>query len=148
VEAFAISMTSLSASLTPSSESDKAPDEQNNQEWQFPPPGKHIGTVPLAMIIFYSVAGGPFGLEGSVRTAGFLFSIIGFMVIPILYAVPEALMTAELGSAFQEASGGVAWAEEAFGSAVGWIAGKNSLLEGVADSTCIRFDFCAWFLCF
>ena len=68
-----------------------------------------LSILPLAMIIFYNVSGGPFGIEEAVRSAGFLFSILGFLVMPLLWSVPESLMTAELGSAFPEASGGVAW---------------------------------------
>jgi amino acid transporter len=123
-------MSTTTSATTP--ESSKA---DGRQEWQFISPDQHIGTASLAIIIFYSVSGGPFGLEISVQTAGFLFSILGFMIVPIVYAVPEALMTAELASAFQEASGGVAWAEEAFGSAVGWVAGKNTLFAGVSNCT-------------
>ena len=116
------------------------------------PVNNQIGTASLAMIVFYMVSGGPFGLEGTVRAGGFLYSILGFLFMPIIYSVPEgmyasmasisadskfladlsdplpsarvlslrcelnfsafhlkALVTAELGSAFQEASGGGAY---------------------------------------
>ena len=69
------------------------------------------------MIVFYNVSGGPFGIEESVRSAGFLVSILEFLLMPLVWSVPEALVTAKLGSAYPEASGGVAWVEEAFGPA-------------------------------
>jgi hypothetical protein len=35
--------------------------------------------------------------------------IIGFIVVPFIWSIPEALVTAELGAAFQDPSAGVAW---------------------------------------
>ena len=52
----------------------------------------------------------------------------------LIWSIPEALITSELASAFPEASGGVAWVEEAFGPAWAWIAGKNGWISGVTDS--------------
>jgi len=43
-------------------------------------------------------------------------------------------MTAELGAAFPEASGGVAWVEEAFGSNLAWITGWLGYIAGVTDN--------------
>jgi amino acid transporter len=98
------------------------------------PPRSTLGILPMAMIIFFCVSGGPFGIEGSVRAAGKFYAIMGFAIMPFVWSIPEALMVAELGSAFPEASGGVAWVEEAFGSAAGFMAGKNILVSGVTDS--------------
>ena len=44
------------------------------------------------------------------------------------------MITAELGSAFPEASGGVAWVEEAFGHAAGFFAGYLGWISGATDS--------------
>ena len=44
--------------------------------------------------------------------------------MPFVWSLQEALMTAELGSTFPEASGGVAWVEEAFGPGAAWLCGK------------------------
>lgn len=93
-----------------------------------------LGVLPLAMIVFFNVSGGPFGIEESVRSAGFFFSILGFMIMPLVWSVPESLMTAELGSAFPEASGGVAWVDEAFGPAMGWMAGYLGWVAGATDN--------------
>lgn len=101
---------------------------------------RHLKILPLAMIIFYNVSGGPFGMEESVRSAGFLFSILGFIIMPIVWSIPEALVTAELGSTYPEASGGVAWADEAFGPAAGWMTGYLGWMAGATDSKFIRVD--------
>ena len=43
-------------------------------------------------------------------------------------------MTAELGTTFPEASGGVAWVEEAFGPGAGWISGYLGWIAGATDN--------------
>ena len=43
--------------------------------------------------------------QDAVGSAGPLLSIIGFIVLPIVWSVPEALITAELATAFPENSG-------------------------------------------
>jgi hypothetical protein len=68
-----------------------------------------------------------------------LFSILGFIIMPLVWSVPESLVTAELGSAYPEASGGVAWVEEAFGSAAGWMAGYLGWIAGATDSKFLEF---------
>ena len=66
---------------------------------------------PLAVLVFYNVSGGPFGIEPSIRAGGNFFAITGFIIFPLIWSVPEALVTAELGSAFQDPAAGVAWVE-------------------------------------
>lgn len=43
-------------------------------------------------------------------------------------------MTAELGTAYPEASGGVAWVEEAFGTTAGWMSGYLGWIAGATDN--------------
>ena len=61
------------------------------------------------------VSGGPFGIEDNVRAAGPLLAIVGFLVLPIVWSVPEALITAELGAMFPESCGFVIWVASALG---------------------------------
>jgi amino acid transporter len=125
---------------------------------------RKIGTLPLAVIVFYTVSGtsiaahqtraswprcelrssphffylsttgGPFGIEESVRAGGALFAILGFAIMPFIWSIPEALVTAELGSAYPEASGTVAWVEEAFGGFGGWLQGCLTWTSGATDN--------------
>ena len=55
------------------------------------------------------------GPQDAVTAAGPLLCIVGFIVFPLIWSVPEALMTAELATAFPENSGYVAWVTAAFG---------------------------------
>lgn len=54
-------------------------------------------------------------MQDAVAAAGPLLTLLGFVVFPILWSVPEALITAELATAFPENSGYVAWVTAAFG---------------------------------
>ena len=67
--------------------------------------GEHsqkLSALALAVLVFYKVSGGPFGCEPTVKAAGPFFAILGFIVFPFLWCIPEALVTAELGSAYPE----------------------------------------------
>jgi hypothetical protein len=44
-----------------------------------------------------------------VGSAGPLLAILGFLVLPLVWSVPEAMITAELATAFPENSGYVAY---------------------------------------
>jgi amino acid transporter len=60
----------------------------------------------LAVMVFYKVSGGPFGCEPTVKAAGPFLALLGFTIVPLFVSIPEALVTAELGSAYPEPSGG------------------------------------------
>ncbi|KAI9128253.1 hypothetical protein K1719_001246 [Acacia pycnantha] len=48
--------------------------------------------LPLIALIFYEVSGGPFGIEDSIRAGGGpLLSILGFLIFPLIWSIPEAL---------------------------------------------------------
>ena len=95
-----------------------------------------LKVLPLAMILFYSVSGGPFGMEATVRSAGAFYSILGFCIMPFVWSLPESLMATELATAYPEAAGGVAWVEEAFGPAAGFMFGYLAWVSGATDSKC------------
>ena len=61
---------------------------------------KKLTLVPLVFLIYFEVAGGPFGEEPAVQAAGPLLAILGFLIFPFIWSVPEALITAELSTAF------------------------------------------------
>jgi len=88
----------------------------------------------ILIFFVYSVSGGPFGIEPTVRAGGALLSIIGFTLFPLIWSLPEALVTAELGSAYPCSSGGVAWVDEAFGTSAGAWMGYLSYVSGVTDN--------------
>lgn len=54
-------------------------------------------------------------MQDAVSAGGPLLAILGFLVLPLIWSVPEALITAELATTFPENSGYVAWVTAAFG---------------------------------
>jgi amino acid transporter len=69
------------------------------------------------------VAGGPYGAEPAVQAAGPLFALLGFLVFPFVWAVPESLVTAELSTAMPGNGGYVVWVDRAFGPFAGSLMG-------------------------
>lgn len=65
------------------------------------------------------------GSQDAVGAGGPLLAILGFIILPIFWSVPEALITAELATAFPEDSGYVAWVTAAFGPFWGYQVGHH-----------------------
>lgn len=78
---------------------------------------------PLIFLIFFEVAGGPYGAEPAVQAGGPLLALIGFTVFPFVWAVPESLVTAELSTAMPGNGGYVVWVDRAFGPFAGSLMG-------------------------
>lgn len=54
---------------------------------------KKLGVLGLASIVFYSVAGTPAGAEYVVVGGGPLLTLIGFLIMPLVWSIPEALVS-------------------------------------------------------
>ncbi|XP_022754043.1 probable polyamine transporter At3g13620 [Durio zibethinus] len=94
---------------------------------------KKLTLIPLIFLIYFEVAGGPFGEEPAVLAAGPLFALLGFLLFPFIWSVPEALITAELSTAFPDNGGFVIWADRAFGPFFGSLMGSWKFLSGVIN---------------
>ncbi|MBI1996519.1 MAG: APC family permease [Deltaproteobacteria bacterium] len=88
----------------------------------------------LVALTFFCVAGGAFGLEDAVGSAGPLITIAAILILPWLWSFPTALMTAELSAAMPEDGGYVVWVEKAFGRFWGFLEGWLSWLCSFADN--------------
>jgi amino acid transporter len=99
-----------------------------------PPQQQQLSVIMLATIVFYAVSGGPFGIEAAVRAGGAAYTLLGLLILPLAWSIPEAALTAELASTFPEAAGGVAWVEEAFGHRAGFMAGYLGWVAGATDN--------------
>ncbi|XP_022931075.1 probable polyamine transporter At1g31830 isoform X1 [Cucurbita moschata] len=95
---------------------------------------KKVSVLPLVFLIFYEVSGGPFGVEDSVGAAGPLLALLGFLVFPLIWSIPEALITAEMGTMFPENGGYVVWVSSALGPFWGFQQGWMKWLSGVIDN--------------
>ncbi|CAL9152400.1 unnamed protein product, partial [Musa hybrid cultivar] len=95
---------------------------------------RKVSVIPLVFLIFYEVSGGPFGIEDSVQAAGPLLAILGFLIFPFIWSIPEALITAEMGTMFPENGGYVVWVSSALGPFWGFQQGWMKWLSGVIDN--------------
>lgn len=68
------------------------------------------------------------------KAGGPLLAVLGFLVLPLVWAIPEAMIAAELSTAFPENSGYVAWVTAAFGPWWGFQMGLWSWVSGVLDN--------------
>lgn len=94
---------------------------------------KKLTLIPLIFLIYFEVAGGPYGEEPVVKAAGPLYALLGFMIFPFIWSIPEALITAELSTAFPGDGGFVIWADRAFGPFFGSLMGSWKFLSGVIN---------------
>ncbi|XP_057417855.1 probable polyamine transporter At3g13620 [Lotus japonicus] len=111
----------------------RAEAEAENPSSNPKPPHKKLALLPLIFLIYFEVAGGPYSEEYAVGAAGPLFAILGFVVFPFLWSIPEALLTAELATTFPGNGGFVIWANEAFGPFWGSLMGFWKFFSGVIN---------------
>lgn len=94
--------------------------------------GETKQVLQVALLLFFLVAGGPFGLEAAIGTLGPLITMIGVVVFSILMGGPQLLMALELnGMINSEDGGGYVWAKEAFGVFGGWLNGWNNVASSL-----------------
>lgn len=93
-----------------------------------------LTTLPLIALLFFDVSGGPFGVEDSVGAAGPLLAILGFLLLPFLWSLPEALVTAELSALFPSNGSYIRWVSAAFAPFWGLQLGVWKLVSGVLDN--------------
>ncbi|RLN27643.1 hypothetical protein C2845_PM05G03700 [Panicum miliaceum] len=81
----------------------------------------------------------------SVRAGGgALLPVLGFLVLPALWSLPEALVTAELASAFPTNAGYVAWVSAAFGPAAAFLVGFTKWASGTLDNALYPIRRARW----
>ncbi|CAN6319831.1 unnamed protein product [Urochloa humidicola] len=95
--------------------------------------GHKLSLIPLIFLIFFEVAGGPYGAEPAVQSAGPLYALLGFLIFPFIWAIPEALVTAELSTALPGNGGFVLWADRAFGPFSGSLMGTWKYVSGAIN---------------
>ena len=92
-----------------------------------------VTLLPLIAAVYLMVSGGPFGLEDIVSKAGYAGAILILLVTPLIWALPTALMVAELASALPEEGGFYVWAFRSMGPFWGFQEAWLSLVGSIFD---------------
>ncbi|HXB73584.1 MAG TPA: APC family permease [Candidatus Acidoferrales bacterium] len=92
-----------------------------------------VTLLPLIAAVYLMVSGGPFGLEDIVSKAGYAGAILILLVTPLIWALPAALMVAELSSALPEEGGFYVWAFRSMGPFWGFQEAWLSLVGSIFD---------------
>ena len=87
---------------------------------------------PLVMTIFFCVSGGPYGLETIVQS-GKGMALMLIVVVGIIWALPIALLSAELGSAIPEEGGYYEWVKRGIGPRAGFSCAWLTYLYSCVD---------------
>jgi amino acid transporter len=92
-----------------------------------------LTTLPLIFVLYFNVSGGPFTTEGLVASIGPGIALLILILIPIFWALPEALIIGELASMLPEEGGYYRWVKRAFGPfwafQNGWLTWLYSLVD-------------------
>src|SRR3989449_11132861 len=64
---------------------------------------------PLVAVMFFTVSGGPFGLEGLVGSVGPGVAVLLLVATPLIYSIPETLLIGELASMLPAEGGYYHW---------------------------------------
>jgi amino acid transporter len=89
--------------------------------------------LPLVAATYFMVAGGPYGLEDILGSAGYMRALLLLLVVPFLWSLPTALMVGELASAIPEEGGYYVWVRRALGGFWGFQEAWLSLAASVFD---------------
>ncbi len=83
--------------------------------------------------MYFTVSGGPFGLEGLVGSVGPGVALLLLVLTPLVFSVPETLLIGELASMLPAEGGYYQWVKRAFGRfwgfTNGWVSWVYSLID-------------------
>lgn len=97
---------------------------------------EHRVKLHTAVLIMYClVAAGAFGIEEMIPASGPGLTIVMLIVLPFIWAAPQALVSAELGSAITGAGGFYSWVKRGLGEFWGFTACWCRTLSCYVDNT-------------
>ncbi len=108
-----------------------------------------LTTTSLVFVMFFTVSGGAYTLEGLVETVGPGLALLALVILPVVYSLPETLIIGELASALPEEGGYYRWVRRAFGPfwgfQNGWITWVYSMVD-MAIYPVLFTTYLAWFV--
>ncbi len=107
-------------------------------------PRKKAKLLALIPIMFFSVSGGPYGLEEIVASVGPLCTLMLITLIPLVWTIPECLIVAELSSNYPVQGGYYRWVYMGLGRFWGFMEGWWSILYTIIDLSLYPILFTAY----
>lgn len=71
-----------------------------------------VGPLKLAMIAYFLICGGPYGIERCVYAVGPFMAIILIVTIPVVVSLPLSLVCSEMGSYYTQVGSTIVWAHD------------------------------------
>src|SRR5665213_1900757 len=96
-------------------------------------PARKIRPVQLIAVIFFTVSGGPYGLEPLLTYAGQHGALLLFLITPLLWDVPAIFTVLELNSMMPVTGGYYKWVKNALGTRWGFYEGWWTWLYTFVD---------------
>lgn len=109
---------------------------------------RKLGLAAIVGLIFFSVSGGPYGLEDTIGEAGAGMGILLILVTPIVWSLPTSLMVAELSTMMPVQGGYYQWVKKALGPFWGFQEGWWSWVVSWVDLAIypvLFVDFASYF---
>lgn len=89
----------------------------------------------LVLTVFCCVSGGPFGLEPLIKESGAGLALVLIALMPLVWALPDALTTAELAPAIPSEGGYVVWVRRAMGPFWGFLNAWWTWIYALVDAS-------------
>jgi amino acid transporter len=107
-----------------------------------------LTTTALVFVMFFTVSGGAYTMEGMVAAVGPGIALLTLFVVPFIWSLPETLIIGELASMLPEEGGYYRWVRRAFGPfwafQNGWATWMYSLVD-MAIYPVLFNQYLAWF---
>lgn len=84
---------------------------------------RRLGLGAICGLIYFSVSGGPYGLEDTIGESGAGLGLLLIIVTPFVWSLPTALMVAEMGTMMPVQGGYYHWCKTSMGPFWGFQAG-------------------------
>jgi len=94
---------------------------------------RELTLLPLAGLIYFTVSGGTFGIEGLIGYSGPGLAMLLIILTPLVFSLPNVLMVRELTTLMPAEGGYYHWVKKAFGPFAGFMAGWNNWIVSWLD---------------
>ena len=94
---------------------------------------RKLGLAGIVGIIFFSVSGGPYGLEDTIGESGAGIGLLLILITPLIWSLPTSLMVAEMATMMPVQGGYYQWVKTGLGEFWGFCEGWWSWVVSWVD---------------